>query len=266
MFGLRRPKHPVLGSDVAGRVEAIGKGAKQFQPGDEVFGDVSVCGFGAFAEYVCAKETAVLRKPAGTPFEEAAAVPVAAVTALQGLRDGGKVQPGQRVLVNGASGGVGTFAVQIAKSFGAEVTGVCSTRNVDMVRSLGADEVIDYTQNDFTRNGERFDLILDVAAYRSLNDHKRALRPHGTYVLIGGGMARFSQAILLGPWMSMTGSRKVRTLMAKPNRKDLTALADLLETGKIKPVIDRRYTLPEVPEAIRYLEDEHGRGKIVITV
>jgi NADPH:quinone reductase-like Zn-dependent oxidoreductase len=265
-FGLLKPKYKILGADIAGRVEAVGRNAKQFQPGDEVFGDISGCGWGAFAEYVCARENALVLKPANISFEEAAAVPFAGVTALQGLRDKGQIQPGQKVLINGASGGVGTFAVQIAKSFGAEVTGVCSTRNLDMVRSLGADQVIDYTQEDFTKSGQRYDLILAVNGYRSIFEYKRALSPKGIYIMAGGSMAQMFQAVFLGPWISMTGSKKIGNFETKPNQKDLAFVKELLEAGKVIPVIDRHYTLSEVPEAIRYLEEVHARGKVVITV
>src|SRR3989440_2597736 len=261
-FGLLKPKHKILGSDIAGRVEAVGRNVKQFQPGDEVFGSIR----GGFAEYVCAREDALVLKPANLSFEEAAAVPMAAVTALQGLRDKGQIQPGQKVLIHGASGGVGTFAVQIAKSFGAEVTGVCSTRNLDMARSIGADQVIDYTQEDFTQNGQRYDLILAANGYHPISDYKRALRPKGTYVMTGGSTAQVFQAMLLGPLISMTGSKKMGNLMAKLNQKDLAFMKELLEAGKVVPVIDRRYTLSEVPEAIRYLEEGRAKGKVVITV
>ena len=214
---------------------------------------------------MCAREDRLVLKPPGTTFEEAAAVPVAAITALQGLRDKGQVQPGQKVLINGASGGVGTFAVQIAKAFEAEVTGVCSTRNLDMVRSIGADHVIDYTREDFTKNGQRYDLIFDAAAYRSVSDYRRALSPKGIYVLIGGSVARLFQVLLLGPWFSMTGN-KMGFLMARMNKKDLVFLKELLEAGKVVPVIDRRYPLSEVADALRYLEEGHARGKVIITV
>lgn len=261
--GLLKPKHKILGIDVAGRIEAIGRNVKQFQPGDEIFGGAH----GAFAEHVCARENALVLKPASMTFEEAAAVPVAALTVLQGLHDNGQIQPGQKVLIHGASGGVGTFAVQIAKSFGAEVTAVCSTRNLDMVRSIGADQVIDYTQEDFTKNGQRYDLILAVAGDRSILEYKRALSPKGTWVLIGGSsVARFFQAMLLGPLISMTGSKKMGAMMTKVNQKDLVFVKELLEAGKVVPVIDRRYTLSEVPEALRYLGEGHARGKVVITV
>lgn len=266
MFGLLRPRTKILGCDIAGRVEAVGRNVKQFQPGDEVFGDISGCGRGGFAEYVCARENALALKPASMTFEEAAAVPQAAVLALQGLRDKGQIQPGQKVLINGAGGGAGTFAVQIAKSFGAEVTGVDSARKLDMLRSIGADQVIDYTQEDFTKSGQRYDLILDVVTYRSIFDYKRALSPKGIYVMLGGGSwARVFQAMLLGPWISMTGSKKMGLLMLKPN-KDLAFLIELFEAGKVKPVIDRRYPLSEVAEALRYFGEGHAQGKVVITV
>ncbi len=265
-YGLLKPKHTILGAAVAGRVEVVGHNVTQFQPGDEVFGDLSECGFGAFAEYVSVPENALALKPTRLTFEEAATVPVSAVTALQGLRDKGQIQPGQKVLINGASGGVGTFAVQIAKSFGAEVTAVCSTGKMDMVRSIGADHVIDYTQEDFTQNGQGYDLILAANGYHSISDYKRALSPKGTYVMTGGSMAQLFQAMLLGLWISMTGSKKMGNLMAKLNQKDLVFMKDLLEAGKVVPVIERRYMLSEVPEAIRYLEEGHAKGKVVITV
>jgi NADPH:quinone reductase-like Zn-dependent oxidoreductase len=265
LWGLLKPKYKIPGADIAGRVEAVGRSAKQFQPGDEVFGDLCVCGWGGFAEYVCAPENALALKPASMTFEEAAAIPQAAVMALQGLCDKGQIQPGQRVLINGAGGAVGTFAVQIAKSFGAEVTGVDSTRKLDMVRSIGADQVIDYTREDFTKNGQLYDLILDVAAYHSIFDYKRALSPKGIYVVVGGSLARIFQAMFLGPLISMTGSKKMGILAVKPN-KDLDLMKKLFETGKVVPVIDRRYTLSEVPEALRYFGEGHVRGKVVITV
>ncbi len=266
--GLLKPKYQILGADIAGRVEAVGRDVKQFQPGDEVFGDIFGCGLGGFAEYVCVPEqAAVVPKPAGMTFEEAAAVPLAALTALQGLRDKGKIQSGHKVLVHGASGGVGTFAVQIAKSFGAEVTGVCSTRNMDMVRSIGADHVIDYTKEDFANNAQGYDLILAVAGNRSIWEYKRALRPKGRYIMIGGGsLAQFLQVILLGPWISMTGSKKMTNFTAKGTKQDMACIKELLETGKVVPVIDRHYPLHEVAESLRYLEKGHARGKVVITV
>jgi len=262
--GLRKPRDTRLGVDIAGRVEAVGNNVTQFQPGDEVFG---VCA-GGFAEYASARENKLALKPANISFEEAAAVPVAAITALQGLRDKGKIQPGQKVLVNGASGGVGTFAVQIAKSFGSEVTGVCSTRNLDMVRSIGADHVIDYTQEDFTKNGQRYDLIYDAVGNRSVSAYKRALRPQGTCAIAGfTTLPRLFEHMVLGPLLSMTGNKKVGLMgTAKVNQKDLVFVKELLEARKLIPVIDRRYPLGETAEAIRYLEERHARGKVVITL
>ena len=264
--GLFKPKNTILGADIAGLVEAVGRNAKQFQPGDEVFGDIAACGAGGFAEYVCVPENFLALKSTRMTFEEAAAIPMAAVTALQGLRDKGQIQPGQKVLINGASGGVGTFAVQIAKSFGAEVTAVCSTRNLDMARSLGADKVIDYTREDFSQNGQRYDLILAANGYHSIFKYRRALSPKGIYVMAGGSMAQIFQALLLGPWISMTGSKKMGFLTTKSNQKDLVFMNELLEAGKVKPVIDRRYPLSEVAEALCYLGEGHARGKVVITV
>ena len=266
-FGLLKPKNKILGSAMAGRVEAVGRNVKQLQPGDELFGDLTRCGWGAFAEYVCASEDALALKPANVTFEEAAAVPLAAVTALQGLRAKGQIKPGQKVLIYGAGGGVGTFAVQIAKSFGAEVTAVCSTRNVDMVRSIGADHVIDYTQADFTKNGQRYDLIFAVNGYHSIFDYKRALNAKGVYVFIGGSIAAMFQAMFLGPVISMTGRQKMGSMgVAQPSQQDLVFMKELLEAGKVVPVIDRRYPLGETAEALRYLEEGHAKGKVVITV
>jgi len=265
LFGLLKPKIKILGADIAGRVEAVGRNVKQFQPGDEVFGDLCECGWGGFAEYVCARENALALKPASMTFEEVAAVPQAAVMALQGLRDKGQIQPGQKVLINGAGGGVGTFAVQIAKSFEAEVTGVDSTRKLDMLRSIGADQVIDYTQEDFTKSGQRYDLILDVAAYHSIFDYKRALSPKGIYVMVGGSSARIFQVMFLGPLISMTGSKKLGILAHKPN-KGLDFMKELFEAGKVVPVIDRRYPLSEVPEALRHFGEGHAKGKLVINL
>ena len=261
--GFLRPKDPRFGSDVAGRVEAVGENVKQFRPGDEVFG----CRNGAFAEYVCAREGALALKPANRSFEEAAAVPVAALTALQGIRYAGGIRPGQKVLIQGASGGVGTFAVQLAKSFGAEVTAVCSTRNLDMARSIGADHVIDYTQEDFTRNQQRYDLIFAINGYHSLLDYKRALSPQGIYVCAGGTMPQFFQAMLLGSLMSRNGGKKMGSMgIAKVNQEDLVFLGELLKADKIVPVIDRSYPLSEIVEAFRYVEEIHAQGKVVITV
>jgi NADPH:quinone reductase-like Zn-dependent oxidoreductase len=260
--GLLKPRYTIPGMDIAGQVEAAGRNVKQFQPGDEVFGDIGACGFGAFAEYVSVPEHALAPKPANITYEEAAAVPQYALVALQGLRDEGQIQHGQKVLINGASGGVGTFAVQIAKAFGAEVTGVCSTRNLDMVRSIGADHVIDYTQEDFTQNEQRYDLILDIVANRSILDYTRALSPKGSYVAV----AFKPSALLLGPLISMTGSKKVSQLSHKPNVKNLIFMKELIEAGKVVPVIDRRYPLSEVAEALRYYGEGHPSGKVVITV
>ncbi len=261
--GLLKPKHKILGADMAGRVEAAGRDVKRFQPGDDVFGGKGV---GGFAEYVCVPEDKLVKKPANLSFEQAAAVPIAAITALQGLRTKGKIQPGQNVLIDGASGGVGTFAVQIAKSFGADVTAVCSTGKMDTARSLGADHVIDYTREDFTRNGKRYDLIVAINAYHSILDYKRALGPQGIYVMAGGGGAQILQAMFLGPLISMTGSRKLGILMAKRTQDDLIFLKELLEAGTIVPVIDRQYPLSETAEALRYLEEKHAHGKVVIAV
>ncbi len=263
--GLLKPKFKILGKDIAGRVEAVGRNVRQFQPGDEVYGDLSNCGFGAFAEYVSVPENAVALKPANLPFETAAAVPEAAVVALQGLRDQGEIQSGQKVLINGASGGIGTFAVQIAKYFGAEVTGVCSTRNVEMVRSLGTDHVIDYTKEDFTERGQCYDLILATAGYRWIFDYGRALCPEGIYVVTGGAMAQIFQPMLFGPAISIAGSKKMRNLTNKPNQNDLVFLRELIEAGQVTPVIDRSYPLSKVSEALRYFGAGHSQGKVVIT-
>ncbi len=260
--GLRKPKIARPGVDMAGQVEAVGRNATQFKPGDEVFGACR----GAFAEYVCAIEDKLALKPANISFEDAAAVPVAALSALQGLRDKGRIQRGHKVLVDGASGGVGTFAVQIAKSFGAEVTAVCSTRNVDTARSIGADHVIDYTREDFTQSGQRYDLIIAANAYHSIFDYRRALGQDGIYVMVGGGWAQILQAMLLGPLLSLIGSKKMSFFVAKINKTDLVLLKDFLAAGKIVPVIDRRYPLSDVAEALRYLEEGHARGKVVITL
>jgi NADPH:quinone reductase-like Zn-dependent oxidoreductase len=265
LFGLLKPKIKILGCDIAGQVEAVGRNVKQFQPGDEVFGDISGCGFGGFAEYVCARENALVLKPASMTFEEAAAIPQAAILALQGLRGKRQIQSGQKVLINGAGGGAGTFAVQIAKSFGAEVTGVDSTRKLDIMRSIGADHVIDYTKEDFTKSGQRYDLILDMAAHHSIFDYKRALSPKGIYVMVGGSMFRLFQVMFLGSLISMTTSKKMGILAHKPN-KDLAFMKELLEAGKVVPVIDKRYPLSEVPEALRYFGEGHAKGKLVITL
>jgi NADPH:quinone reductase-like Zn-dependent oxidoreductase len=267
--GLRKPKSPRLGVDLAGQVEAVGKNVTQFKPGDEVFGT----GHGAaFAEYVCAGKTKLVLKPANITFEQAAAVPIAALTALQGLRDKGHVQPGQKVLINGASGGVGTFAVQIAKSFGADVTGVCSTRNLDMVRSLGADHVIDYMKDDFTKDAQRYDLILDNVGTQPLSGFRRALKPQGICVMIGGGgpnegrwigaLARPVKALLLSPFVS----QKMSMMLAEIRQEDLTIMRDLMEAGKVTPIVDKTYPLSQVREAMKYLEAGHARGKVILTM
>jgi NADPH:quinone reductase-like Zn-dependent oxidoreductase len=262
--GLRRPKDPKFGTDIAGRVEAIGNNVTRFQPGDEVFG---VCP-GAFAEYGSAREDRLALKPANISFEQAAAIPIAALTALQGLRDKGHIKSGQKVLVNGAGGGVGTFAVQIAKSFGTEVTGVTSTQNLDMVRSIGADRVIDYTKEDFTRTGERYDLICDIAAMHSISDYKRALNPNGTCVIVGFRdkiIRRLLYFAIRGRLFSR-GDKKVVFFIAKITPNDLVFMKELIEAGKVVPVVDRRYPLSETAQAIRYLEEGHARGKVIITI
>jgi NADPH:quinone reductase-like Zn-dependent oxidoreductase len=263
--GLRKPKFSGLGVDVAGQVEALGAKVSHFKVGDEVFGSCK----GAFAEYVCASESVLVTKPANVTFEQAASVPVAAYTALQGLRDKGRIQAGQKVLVNGAAGGVGTFAVKIAESFGADVTGVCSTRNLDMVRSIGANNVIDYTQEDFTKSAQRYDLFFDCVGNHSLSATRRVLSPEGIYVGAGGTtdnwmigpLARAISSLVL----SLFGSQKFLTLLAKASKQDLTWMREHMKSGKITPVIDRLYDLNEVPEAIRYLEAGHARGKVIIT-
>jgi NADPH:quinone reductase-like Zn-dependent oxidoreductase len=256
--GQRTPKYKILGCDIAGRVEAVGKNVKQFQPGNEVFG-VTGFGGGAFAEYVCALEDKVALKPANRSFDDA-------VSALQGLRDKGRIQPGQKVLIDGASGGVGTFAIQIAKLFGAEVTAVCSTRNLDIARSLGADDVIDYTQEDFTRSGQLYDLILGANAHHSVFSYRRSLTPDGIFVLVGGAVIRILQGVILAPFLSRIGRKKICFFIANINQKDLLFLKDLLETGKVVPVIDKRYPLSDAAEALRYLEQRHAQGKVVLTV
>lgn len=268
-FGARKPKGTQLGVDFAGTVEAVGKNVTQYKPGDEVFGGRT----GAFAQYVCVRESrAVALKPANITFEQAASVPIAAITALQALRDKGHVQPGQKVLINGASGGVGTFAVQLAKSYGADVTGVCSTRNLDLVRSIGADHVIDYTKEDFSKTGQRYDLILDNVGTQPLSQFRRALEPKGECVMIGGGgpndgrligpMARPIKAMLISPFVS----QKFGMMFAQLNHDDLAFLGELMQSGKVTPVIDRTYKLSDLPDAIRYLEQGHARGKVVVTV
>jgi NADPH:quinone reductase-like Zn-dependent oxidoreductase len=264
----RRPMYEIPGSDIAGRVEAVGRDVVQYQPGDGVWGDLSFPhGLGGFAEYVCASEKALAPKPASMTFEEAATYPQAAIVALQSLRDKGQIQPGQKVLINGAGGGMGTFAVQLAKYFGADVTGVDSTPKLDMLRAIGADHVLDHTQEDYTRSGQRYDLILDLAAYRSVFDYRRALAPEGIFMMVGGSVGTLLQVVSLGTLISWRGSQRIGLNAWEPNkREDLAFLAELFEAGKVVPVIDRRYPLHEVPEALRYLEKEPHLGKIVITV
>jgi NADPH:quinone reductase-like Zn-dependent oxidoreductase len=259
-------KGGIPGSDMAGRVQAVGQEVKEFKPGDEVYGDILSFGAGAFAEYVCVPEKAIAKKPSNLSFEQAAAVPMAALTALQGLRDLGHIQPGQRVLIYGASGGVGTFAVQIAKAFGAEVTAVCSTGKMEMVRSLGADHVIDYTREDFTRNDQCYDLILAANGYRSIWKYRRALTPRGVYVMAGGTMGQIFQALLLGHLLSKEDGRKLAGMTARPNPQDLLTMKELIEAGKVTPLIDHCYSFTEIREALRYLGEGHARGKVVLTM
>src|SRR5215204_2609377 len=263
--GLLRPRQQRLGSDIAGRVQMVGRNVSRFQPGDEVFGDI-LPRLGGFAEYVCAPENRLALKPASMTFEQVAAIPQSAVIALQGIRDKGQVQLGLKVLINGAGGGAGAVALQLAKMYGAEVTGVDNTGKLDFMRSLGADHVIDYTREDFTKNGKQYDLILDIVAHRSVFAYKRALRSNGRYFLAGGSVATMLQILFLGPWISMIESKKVRILAVKPSLKDMVYMTELCEAGKVTPVIDKTYPLSEVPEAIGYVGDGHAQGKVVITV
>jgi NADPH:quinone reductase-like Zn-dependent oxidoreductase len=271
LFGRKGPKKRVRGSDFAGRVEAVGRAVTRFRPGDDVYGDLGAPD-GAFAEYACAPADMVERKPANLTYEQAAAIPLAGTTALVGVRDAGRVRPGQRVLINGASGGVGTFAVQIAKAFGAEVTGVCSTRNADLVASIGADHVVDYTRDDFTRADRRYDVIFDLVGNRSLTEYRRVLAPRGTLVLSGGGVSRGGSLlgpvglIIRGQLLSRFVRHRIVILTVTPGAANLAALTELAESGKLVAAIDRTYPLSEVPEAIRYVEVEHARAKVVITV
>jgi NADPH:quinone reductase-like Zn-dependent oxidoreductase len=264
-YGLFKPKYKILGSDIAGQIEAVGKAVTRFKPGDEVFGDTSGCGLGGFAEYVAVPETVLATKPANISYAHAATA-MASLTALQGLRNKGQIKAGKKVLINGASGGVGTFAVQLAKFFGAEVTAVCSSRNLERVRAIGADYVIDYTKEDFSQSGKKYDLILAANGYNPISRYKRALSPKGIYVMVGGSNAQLFQALLLAPFMSMFGSKKLVSLLAKPNLSDLTLLSELLETGKIIPVIDRCYPLEGVASAVRYVEEGHAKGKVIINM
>jgi NADPH:quinone reductase-like Zn-dependent oxidoreductase len=262
--GLRKPKRTILGSDIAGRIEAVGKNISKFKIGDEVYGDLSGR-WGGFAEFVCAPEKALALKPATMSFEEAASIPQAAMLAVQGLIDKGRIHAGQKLLINGAGGGVGTFGVQMAKLYGIEITGVDSTVKLDMLRSMGFDHVIDYTKEDFTKNGQRYDLILDAKTNRSMFDYARALSPNGVYVTVGGSLSRLLQALLLGPWISMINKKNIRIVSLKTN-KDLIFMNELFETGKIKPVIDGPYKLSEFHEAFRIFDNAEHKGKVVITM
>ncbi|RDU37868.1 NAD(P)-dependent alcohol dehydrogenase [Neobacillus piezotolerans] len=264
--GLFKPQYKILGADIAGIVEAVGSDVNSLQIGDEVFGDISWCGWGGFAEYVCVREEALSVKPAGMTFEEAAAIPQAGVLALQGLRDKGGIQAGQKILINGAGGGVGTFALQIAKLYEAEVTCVDSTKKLAVLKSLGADHVIDYTQEDFTKNGQLYDLILDVVGTRSIFTYKRALNPNGKYVMVGGTLYLILQLLFLGPGISRYERKKLGILVHRPNKKDQAFLKELFLAGKIAPVIDRRYSLSQAEEAIRYLGEGHAQGKVIVSV
>jgi NADPH:quinone reductase-like Zn-dependent oxidoreductase len=262
--GLLKPKIKILGSDIAGRIEEVGKNVEKWQIGDEVFGDLSG-NWGGFAEYVCAREDALALKPASMTFNEAAAIPQAAMLAIQGLRDKGQIQQGQKLLINGAGGGVGTFAIQIAKLYGVEVTAVDSPGKLDMLHSMGAEHVIDYTQEDFTKNGQRYDLILDVKTNRSIFNCARALSPNGIFVTVGGSMVRLLQALFLGPWISIFSKKKILILVLKPN-KDLAYMNELFEAGNLKPVIDGPYKLDEVPKAFKLFGEAVHKGKVVINV
>ncbi len=265
MGGLLKPGHPILGSDIAGKVESAGKNNTEFKPGDEVFGELP--GYhGGFAEYVCTRGSTLALKPANLTFEEAAAIPQAGVIAMQGIRDKGQVKPGQKVLINGAGGSAGSFAIQLAKLYGAETTGVDNSVKLDFMRSLGANHVIDYMREDFTKSGKQYDLILDLIAHRSVLAYQRALRPNGTYFFVGGSVAVIFQILLLGPWIKRIAAKNIRMLVAPQNRKDLLSITELCEAGKIVPVIDRRYSLSEVPEALRYVGEGHAKGKVVIAL
>lgn len=261
-----RPRHKILGADIAGRIESVGKDVTKFKPGDDVFGDLSAGGWGGFAEYVCAPENMLVLKPAEMSFEQAAAIPQAGLLALQGLRDSGKIRAGLKVLINGAGGGVGLFAIQIAKTHGAEVTGVDSAEKLDAMRQFGADHVIDYRGYDFTRNGVKYDLILDVVVNRPLRDYRRALSEHGIFVFVGGATARIFQLLFMWPWHALTGSKRLVILAHSPNSRDLETMKQLIADGKIEPVIDRCYRLAETAKALAYLGEGHAKGKVVITI
>lgn len=265
-FGLMKPKYRIPGGDVSGIVEDIGKKVTQFQVGDEVYGDLSSSGWGTFAEYVAVEEKSLALKPSNLLFTEAAALPMAALTALQAIRDKGKISEGQKVMIYGASGGVGTFAVQIAKAFGAEVTAVVSTRNIDIVKSLGADHVIDYKKENIASHNQSYDLIIGVNGSQSIFTYKNKLKENGRFVLVGGAISQMYQTMLLGPWLSMIGKKKFIPFLQKPNQKDLVYMNELIVEGKVKPLIDRSYSLSEVPEALKYFSNGHSQGKIVITV
>ena len=266
MVGLFKPKFHILGCDAAGVVESVGAKVTRFRQGDRVFADLSVSGWGAFAEYACAKERLTAAIPEGVTFEDAASIPVSGQTALQALRDNGKVGPGMSVLINGASGGVGTFAVQFAKQFGAEVTGVCSTAKMELIRSLGADHVIDYTKEDFTTSRNQYDVILAANGYHSLSAYRRVLKPNGVYVMTGGKMQQMTEAMTRGPFLSIMGGQKMGNHMSNPNHVDLSLRAEIVASAKVKPVIDRRYPLSQTADAIRYLEEGHAKGKVIITL
>lgn len=261
-YGLLKPNYPILGTDIAGEIELVGENIQQFQPGDEVYGDIGGCGYGAFAQYVAVPESALVIKPSNLTLEEAAAVPQAGVVALQGLRDEGKIESGQKVLINGASGGIGMFAVQIAKSYGAEVTGICSSRNLEFIRSLGADQVIDYTQEDFTQNSQQYDLIFDIVANRPVSDYLSVLRSNGVYV----ACAFNPTSLFLGPMISKNGDKKVSSLSHKINKDDLIYMKELIEAGQVVPIIDRHYPLSELADAMRYLDQGQHQGKVVISI
>ena len=263
--GLRKPRHHILGSDIAGRVEKVGKAVTRFQPGDEVFGDI-LARMGGFAEYVCARERSLAAKPPGMTFEQVAAIPQSAVIALQGIRDKGQVKPGQKVLINGAGGGSGTFAIQLAKLYGAEVTGVDNSGKQEFMRSIGADHVIDYTREDFTRNGKQYDLILDMVAHHSVFACRRALRRNGSYYIVGGSVAILLHVLLLGPLIRWITGKRIWILAVQPDLKDILHMAELCRAGKVVPVIDRSFSLNEVPQALRYLGEGHAKGKVIINV